>query len=290
MKENFYKILNILNLLDSFTNHNVRVLAYHDIVDVDKFQVQMNFLQNSQYNIISLKQFHDFLFYKQSLPSRPVLITFDDGDISVLEKGLPVLKKNNFPSAVFIITGLINSTDTFWCRWVEIYYDEQGQLFTTARKKVNHLKTIPNKDRVAFLKSITPIESRQLSVEELQVMEINGMSIANHTHTHPMVDKCTNNEIDEELKLSKYFFDKTNLKGFSFFAYPNGNWDERTENILLRHGIKMAFLFDHKLNSPSINPMRISRIRINSDTPLNEFKAKLSGIHSQILSLKKKFS
>ena len=63
------------------------------------------------------------------------------------------------------------------------------------------------------------------------------------------------------------------------FAYPNGNYDGRVEEVLVENKIAMTFLFDHKINNSNIHPLRISRIKVDSDNDLHEFKVKISGFH-----------
>jgi len=291
MKETLYKLLNIIIPINLFLNRNsLKVLAYHDLKKFNKFEAHLKFLVNSDYNIIDINALKDHLFLGKELPDKPVLITFDDGDISVLEIGLPLLKKYKLPSVMFVITSLIDSDNTFWCRHVEKALQEQGKSYAEARSKVDHLKKISNEKRMVYLKSLNSVNSKQLTKEDLGTLQKGMMFIGNHTHTHPMVDMCTKEEIEGELNLSRSSFDAFKLPGFPIFAYPNGNWDEQSEKLLKKNGIKMAFLFDHKINAKIINPYRISRIRVNSDTEINEFKVKVSGLHSKLMKLKGKIS
>ena len=291
MKENLYKLLHIIFSDKIFFYRNgLRVLAYHDIKNPNKFEAQIKFLINSDYNIIDINKLENHLYRGDILPKKPVLITFDDGDVSVLDVGLPILKKYKLPSVMFVITNLIDSDNTFWCRWVETALQDQGESYVQARIKVNQLKKMPNANRMKFLKSLKPIVSRQLTKEDLGIMQKELMFIGNHTYSHPMVNMCNKEEIKNELNISKSYFDNWELPGYPVFAYPNGNWDEQSEMVLKENGIKMAFLFDHKINSKIINPMRISRIRVNSDTEINEFKVKVSGLHSKLLKLKQQIS
>jgi peptidoglycan/xylan/chitin deacetylase (PgdA/CDA1 family) len=287
MKETLYNLLNIIIPINLFLNrNNLKVLAYHDLKKSNKFESHLKFLINSDYNIIDINTLGDHLFLGDKLPNKPVLITFDDGDISVLELGLPLLKKYKLPSVMFIITSLIDSDNTFWCRQVEKALQEQGKSYAEARSKVNQLKKISNKNRMVYINSLNPVNSRQLTKKDLVNMQKGMMFIGNHTHTHPMVDMCTKEELENELNISKSCFEEWELPGFPIFAYPNGNWDEKSEKILKKNVIKIAFLFDHKINKKNINPMRISRIRVNSDNEINEFKVKVSGLHSFLMHKK----
>ena len=120
MKENLYKLLNIIFSKKIFFYRNgLRVLAYHDVKNPNKFEAQLKFLINSDYNIIDINKLENHLFRGGKLPNKPVLITFDDGDISVLDFGLPLLKKHILPSVVFIGNSLVYFYNTFCCRLVE---------------------------------------------------------------------------------------------------------------------------------------------------------------------------
>ena len=280
----FYSLLNKINLF-SFRNHNLRVLAYHTVHEPEKFETQLKYLIE-KFNIISFPDLHDHLFNNKNLPPKPLLITFDDGDISVLQNGLPILKKYKLPSILFVITQLIDSNNLFWCRQVEAVYKKQGKSYYGARQKIKSLKKSLNSDRLKYLDSLELVEGPQLTSAELQILQKESMFIGNHTHTHPMINNCTKEEIEQEMGEVKSLFEKLNFKGYPVFAYPNGNWDTKSEKILRKNGIQLAFLFDHQINKESINPMRISRITVDSDSDFNEFKVKVSGLHSKILSLK----
>jgi peptidoglycan/xylan/chitin deacetylase (PgdA/CDA1 family) len=67
------------------------------------------------------------------------------------------------------------------------------------------------------------------------------------------------------------------------FAYPNGNFDARAEQVLKEQAYQVAFLFDHRL-TPTIlaDPLRISRLRVSTTTSLDRFAAIVSGLHPAV--------
>lgn len=265
----------------------LRVLAYHEITDVPTFKKHLNFLQK-HYNIVSLEQFKNFLDLKEKLPKNPLLITSDDGDISLYENAFPVLKKEGIPAAVFVITELLDTKSLFW--WDEIvnYFGKES-----GNKKVWEVKEWPNHKRLEFLTSLREerdhLESptRQLTSEQTLEMHKGGVSIANHSHSHPMFNQCSKEEIVEEMEKSICILESLGLES-KIFAYPNGNYSIDAEKILVRNGVKAAFLFDHKINSGILHPMRISRLVVNDSTPLWKLRFILSGWHSRILPLTRK--
>lgn len=156
---------------------------------------------------------------------------------------------------------------------------------------MSEAKGLKNNDRLTLierLRSTTdrpPLKYRQLTLQELKIMEGNGIAIANHSHTHPMLDKLDAPEIAEELAQSTAFLKKNGFPFYDVFAYPNGNHTMDSEKILRDHKLKMAFLFDHKLQVKYENPYRISRLSVNDYTPLWKYEFILSGWHSRILPL-----
>src|SRR5690606_7620871 len=141
-------------------------------------------------------------------------------------------------------------------------------------------KGLPNSERLKKIKEYGSGKQIQLSSQDLILLERSKISIGNHSHTHPMFNRCSEEEILKELKQSKLFFDESNISGFDIFSYPNGTYDNKSEEILKNCEVIMAFLFDHIVCSKRIHPYRISRIRVNTTMDVTELKVKVSGIHS----------
>lgn len=250
------------------------VLAYHKINNQIQFEKQIDYLIRHYEIVDNLDQ--------KRLFKKKIVLTFDDGDPSFYYKAFPILKKYEIPAILFVITDLIDSNKPFW--WDEIEYylgNEKGN------KKVWEVKEWPNSKREAYLKMLRnesdkpKFRQKQLTVNQLREMQLGGVIIANHSHSHPMFDKCTESELENELKKSS---EKLNNLGFTFnlFAYPNGNFSVEAENKLRKFGINIAFLFDHKIHKKN-NPLRISRLIVNDSTSIWKLKFILSGWHTRVL-------
>lgn len=265
----------------------LRVLAYHDIPDAENFQKHIEYLK-ANYSIISALELFKFLEGKNNkLPKYSLLVTFDDGDPSLVRNGLPILDKYGIPAIVFVITGYINAKGSFWNKNVFIHELKSGKSIKEAKNRVKFLKDLDNKIRLHAIRKIPQYDQPQITSDDLFELEKSNILIANHSHTHPMFDKCSPAEINQELENSKFFFESNKIGRFETFAYPNGNWNETTNSIIEKSGIKHAFLFDHRLNSKIVNPLRISRIRTNANMSIGELKVKASGLHTLIMRLKK---
>ncbi len=88
------------------------VLMYHRIdntpdpynlyVTVKNFEAQMHYLFVKGYHTVSLPQLQDYLMLHRPLPSKPIVITFDDGNKDNVTTALPILHHFGFTAAIFI--------------------------------------------------------------------------------------------------------------------------------------------------------------------------------------------
>jgi len=92
----------------------VPVLMYHSIgeeinndavISRDRFVAQMKYLYQNGYHPISLEDLYGYLSAKKALPSKPVVISFDDGYRDTYEVAFPVLQQYGFKSVLFIPAG-----------------------------------------------------------------------------------------------------------------------------------------------------------------------------------------
>lgn len=110
--------------LDKYRNSKredvkIPVLLYHNFVtavpekDADNFnyintpqsfEENIKVLLENGYTIISMQELNDAYNLKIKLPSKPILITFDDGYYSNYEYIFPILKKYNSKASIFIVT------------------------------------------------------------------------------------------------------------------------------------------------------------------------------------------
>lgn len=266
------------------TKNKIRVLAFHKVEKTEMFDRKLAHLKKT-YNLISIEELHNHIFNNHPLPQKALLITFDDGDRTMLTNAYPLFKKHEIPAVLFIITSLIDTDQPFW--WDEISYYVPGKSGLDMRSKA---KKVPNAERIQMLADVRngsqkePFLQKQLTGSELHILHQAGMRIANHSHTHLMFDKTEKDELAREMKLSCHFLQKEGFL-YNVFAYPNGNNNKATEEILMANGITMAFLFDHKINKEKIHPMNISRIRVSDTQTDHEFILRASGLHSFIFHL-----
>ena len=97
----------------------IPVLLYHNFVNTvpdndpdnfnyintpQSFEENIKVLIENGYTIISMQELNDAYNLKTELPSKPILITFDDGYYSNYEYIYPILQKYNVKASIFVVT------------------------------------------------------------------------------------------------------------------------------------------------------------------------------------------
>ena len=95
------------------------ILLYHHIlngdtlnrynVSLDMFTAQMQALQMWGYTSITISQLADVIRNGGELPEKPVLITFDDGDIDVYQNAYPIMERYGMVGTFYIVANRIGS-------------------------------------------------------------------------------------------------------------------------------------------------------------------------------------
>jgi peptidoglycan/xylan/chitin deacetylase (PgdA/CDA1 family) len=267
------------------------VLAYHEVSDTETFAHHVDYLRTRMHPV-SLAEVTAALGSGRALPRRAVLITFDDGDRTVYEHALPVLRECGVPAVAFVIAGLMGTDAPLW--WLEV--EELVRRGATAAglppdptECVRALKAVRNEERLACIGALRrstggpPTRMPQLQPSEVAALESGGTTIGNHTFTHPCLDRCNDDTLESEIRRAHESLTDILGNAPTAFAYPNGNGDQRAVPILADLGYQAAFLFDHRIGPfPPRDRYRISRIRIDSTTPPNRFRIIVSGLHSSM--------
>jgi peptidoglycan/xylan/chitin deacetylase (PgdA/CDA1 family) len=95
--------------------HYVRVnpdprdrLGFNLSVTPPDFQAQMDWLKASGYHAIDLNDLRAYFQKQAPLPSRPVVLTFDDGYIDFFTTAFPVLMDHGFKAVSYVVPGFLN--------------------------------------------------------------------------------------------------------------------------------------------------------------------------------------
>ncbi len=222
---------------------NIPILCYHNLnptmpgsmnMTPAKFESQMKWLKENGFTFIPLKTAVDYLQGKPvSLPSKPVVLTADDGWASVYTYMFPIVKKYAIPTTLFIYPETI-SNGKHAMTWDQLKELKQTGLFDIQGHTYSH----PNFKH----------EKRDLSP--------------------PHFEKFVANEL---IRSKQILDDKLNLH-VTLLAWPFGIYNDYLEQQAAQAGYQMAFTIDAIPANRNYKPMAQPRFMIVDGLTMKTFE------------------
>ncbi len=132
----------------------VPILLYHHIqesespsryrVPPQKFEQQIKLLHDWGYTTISTELLVQAITTGAELPPRPIIITFDDGDVDVYENAFPIMEKYGFTGVFYLVSNYIGQPNYIT---VEQIQQMAAAGWEIGSHSLNHLDLIKNADR-----------------------------------------------------------------------------------------------------------------------------------------------
>lgn len=105
------------------------ILLYHRIMPgqgenpynltPNDFEGQMRYLFENGYATITIDQLRDAILFGAMLPEKPVVISFDDGDVSVYKNAYPIMEKYGFTGVTYLVTTYLETPGYMKTRMVK---------------------------------------------------------------------------------------------------------------------------------------------------------------------------
>jgi peptidoglycan/xylan/chitin deacetylase (PgdA/CDA1 family) len=149
----------------------VPVFMYHDIlpekqvffdVTVEEFEDHLKQMKEAGVTPISFEQLVHHLRTGASLPSKPILLTFDDGYEGHYTHVYPLLKKYGYPATFSIFTGKLDSdiAGRSTVTWEQVQEMAADPLITIASHSVLHPKDLRELDDETLRKEVVESKAR----------------------------------------------------------------------------------------------------------------------------------
>lgn len=236
----------------------VPILMYHRIADIagdrnsvspKMFEQQLAYLKKKCYNTISLSDLEEHFTNGKTLPSKPLILTFDDGYEDNFITALPLLNKYGMKGTVFPVaayTGRHNDWENY-----------QGK---------------PN--------------CKVMNWEQLRIWKEAGMEIGSHTMNHPILSSLTPQEIEYELAESKRLIEERVGVPVQFLCYPYGDFDTRVRKIAQSLGYQGGVAIFEGVSLRKNDLWALRRVVISCRQPMWEFKLKVSPWHLVFIGMR----
>lgn len=247
---------------------------------VKMFSQTVDWLEELGYRIIDLAELKQILV-KDTLEDRVAFITIDDGWLSNLQLEA-VINDREIPVAIFVPTEPVLSGNYWW----EFANAALKQKLTDL-PDLAAFKSLPDQRRkteIEYLKKQLSLPRSCMNLEELKALSKNPLvTIGSHTVNHPILNKCSSQQQEEELVLSKQQLTEWLQKPVQYFAYPNGDYDQNTLNLIPKAGYALCFTDSHgTIMLPWKNCNEIPRNSLNDDGGYYENHSKLLGLWQKV--------
>ena len=170
--------------------------------------------------------------------ARAIAITFDDGFLNNLEAALPVMQEAGCRAINFLVADRIGKTSDWEAR-------EGGEADSL--------------------------------MDESQVREwlAAGNWIGAHTCTHPRLSQLSRAQAKEEIQASKKKLEDQFSLRIDHFAYPFGDYNQETIELVQEAGFRTASTMHRGINRRGNSPLELARwtVRYESRTLRNVFRS-----------------
>ena len=126
----------------------VAVLVWHDVLPVKDvyfdtttrdFGAQLDTIARGGYHVVTLAALRDRLVSGAPLPTRPLVLTFDDNGAGIYEHAFPLLRAHRFPATLFVHTNYVGKTTSKrHCTWEQLRAMQRSGLIDVQSLTANH--------------------------------------------------------------------------------------------------------------------------------------------------------
>jgi peptidoglycan/xylan/chitin deacetylase (PgdA/CDA1 family) len=231
----------------------IPILMYHSIsssatrgfrpciVPPGVFEEHLAYLKQHNYTPITVTQLAQAMSNSgDGLPSKPVVITFDDAYADFYTSALPALQRYAFSATLYVPTAFVGNSS----RWL------------------HHLG-----------EGARPL----LSWSQLLEISAHGIECGAHTHTHPALDMLPFSQVQDEIVSSKQLLEDHLGQQVLTFAYPFGYYSAYVRRIVQEVGYSSACAVRLTMSSLHDDPYALARIAIGPDITVPDLAIALSG-------------
>lgn len=287
------------------TYHRVDLLAAEphllpDLVSAtpDGFAAQMAAVAE-RYRPVALSDVVAAVDDPRRLPARAVMVTFDDAYADFAEHAWPVLRSAGIPATLFVPTAYPDQPGSFWWDrlWAAVGRAPASDPLDTplgplprstleerrasTRALLRWLKSRPHDEAMAEVDRITTASGAAaategssrtgsppvLGWEALRALAREGVTLAPHTRTHPLLDRVPVETAVAEIRGSLDDLEREVGPTPHVLAYPSGAHGGDAVEAARRAGMVLAVTTERGGNDlRRADPLRLRRINIGLRT------------------------
>lgn len=230
-----FSSIDVLTVFSEQKSDRLPIVMYHQLTDtpsragryiltVEQFEKDLIYLKSKGYKTVTVKQLLDYSEGKTDLPSKSVMITFDDGCETLYSYALPLLEKYGFTAIGFVVGALAD-------KYSEI--NDHNLIYSNLTwEEISKLCS----------GGVIDIQSHTYNLHDNK----NGRSGAEKKKSESLEQYREFLTADTAKMKEKMI--KFTGKAPVAIAYPFGSCSKESAEILSDVGLKMAFTCEEKVN------------------------------------------
>lgn len=279
------------------------------VVRESDFDQQLQHLRR-HYTPISIEEAIDEYRIHKRWPSGAVLVTFDDGYRGNLENALPVASSRHVPITVFVATKWVQDGGRHWFDKLMVYLlysggtridlrDHGGEIYSIKKaadtetwwndvsQVLEKIKQLPEEDRRVFVDQIVTRHEKTfpvnllapLTVEELRELDTSPLvTIGAHSHSHEILTGIPREQALQSIVFSRDLLKQWLGSEIKHFAYPNGNFNQETKELLRDLDFTSAVTTEARLWNVDDDFLSLPRIGVGRFDPAGFFRSRVAGL------------
>ena len=294
----------------------LRVVTYHRVEWKDEypnlyprlnscnpnvFARQLDFYR-ANFDVVSLDDVLSHVRGHSRLPRRALLITFDDAYQCFQTNVWPLAKQRQLPITLFVPTAFPDNPDqVFW--WDRLYHalaatkhhrvSVQGHDYRLSsdsakqkafRKLRTDVKRLPHERAMALVDEIcdqaevTECPSYVLGWSSLRDLSAEGVQLAPHTRTHPLLNRLSiERAVEEAVGAMHDLEERVGCGRVPCLTYPAGGCTAEVARAVREAGFEIGFCAERGVNAlATADVMQLKRINVGARTNLLALRAQLS--------------
>ena len=216
-------------------NTKLPVIMYHQItqrnskirkycVSAQQLEDDLKYIKENGYETITINQLLDHVYNGKEIPGKPIMITFDDGFVSIKEYVLPLMKKYDMCCVASVVGAYADLTEEENDHNVNYAYLDWNEIASLTKEKYVEIQN-------------HSYDMHQITSERKGAAQCIG-------EDYDTYRKSLSKDLE---KMQNKIFEKSGYKPTTF-AYPFGSYSKDSSAVLKELGFKAAFICHEVVN------------------------------------------
>lgn len=274
----------------------------------DEFRTQLEFVAASCH-VVSIERVLRAARDGDPLPSRAVLLTFDDAVDDFERNVLPELRRHGFPAVVFVPTDFVgNDAGVFWWDAAhaavtltavrdDVVTDAGVLRLGTERGRTDAYRSIRSHGLATTTSAalefalglcarlgVEPPRASVMDWDTLRSLGDDGVDCCAHTRSHAHLDHVDEEAVRAEVEGSVQALQAALGRSLPVFAYPAGRISPAVKRIVADAGVEMAFTTARGANRLwGCDRLAMRRTNVSRRTGLGAIRAQMLPVADRLM-------